>query len=1042
MHNSNPVDPLCAAPPTHDLPACSASLNRSPAQTPCGPLPRSDSVQALVSFVNTSPSNAPAAPSARPVIRALDTHARPHTVNLTDQTDNISLSGLSLHTVALTALATITHRLRDLSLSANALPAIDLGPLAYCPSLTVLTLNSNRISSIDLSPLASCPQLERLWLHDNNLHTVDLSPLRQCKALRSLYLEDNSIHEKSIDLSPLTATTNLRSLRLGGNRLSGKLDLTPLLKCPSLSVFSIDTSVSLVANGDSSQARVSSALRRIVLDINFSGNRGSKFVRLERGRTTPPVMPKSSSPTRPRRKVNPPVAPTKRSVSPRDVHRARSPSPAKPAVEHVVVKVLLIGFRRLARYAVEDALNKCGNVIIRAADNGVVSHDPEKIRVSDVVLLYAPPERILNQLSALCVPTAVAIIGSERYRCTMEAQVKDLFDQFSFHSDPINEEATSGVYQMGRKHALASLSSPKPSTNQKTGTTPSTSTGKKSGARKDMYSDLKCTSVDIELEHIDDDGESSTESNSISSGDSLDALFTDSGKKARRSPTNAASLSGLSRRLRERAGRSGRSFGNCVGGEMRAHGKIKERAERASVEAAFEDVGGYGTVDSFAGIARACGLPKCAGPLLFRAACGSSFEIESTTPEAGVPNHPMEGKNRRVSTESFMTYWSARLRAFDGEERLANVLEDSVGSNLDSEDEALGHSQYGAPLSRKSSGISSPSSSFSRLNCLPPSVSADFLRTKDINLANIAARFPRSASMSSIPTDISCPCDSGVESLIRAFMDGRRSRFGSFALVKMPEAVAIGSALVIHGLRARSKSRVGGEARPVCPKEVREGKLNASLIAAEVGIFEGVASGLSMDQIRSVKGCFATEVAPGQLSRNGGVALNCTLGVEDVQRFCVSRKTLLPGAVKLAMSAHCRNPKRMTLAEFSILLSVLNNISSNGAVDYMFTIIDVDRDDRWTIPDLRQLHMEKEQIWLQDGMAVSELGDIWTHLIDMIRPFRPTEGITRREFYRLGPKERKAVIQSLLFMDDDLSLLNIRRTVELNKNSPSPLAVM
>eukprot|EP00178_Gracilaria_changii_P016657 TRINITY_DN47971_c0_g1_i1.p1 TRINITY_DN47971_c0_g1~~TRINITY_DN47971_c0_g1_i1.p1 ORF type:complete len:1073 (-),score=158.27 TRINITY_DN47971_c0_g1_i1:123-3206(-) len=1027
MHNSNPVDPLCSA-PAADLGVCTPFPDRSHAQTPCGPLPRSDSVQSLVSFV--SAPNPPTTPCPRPVIRALDTHARPHTVPLTSETDNISLSGLSLHTVALTALATTPHRLRDLSLSANALPAIDLGPLAYCSALTVLTLNSNRISSIDLTPLASCPQLERLWLHDNNLQTIDLAPLRQCKALRSLYLEDNSIHEHTIDLSPLTATTNLRSLRLGGNRLAGKLDLTALLKCPSLSVFSTDTSVNLVADGEPSHARVSSALRRIVLDITFSGKRGSKFARVERGRTTPPIMPKSVSPTRPRRKVNPPVAPPKRSVSPRDVHRSSSPS--KPSAEHLIVKVLLIGFRRLARYAVEDSLNKCGNVVIRAADNSVVSQEPEKIRFSHVVMLYAPAERILTQVVALSPHTANVILGSERYRCTMEAQAQRVFKQFSFYSDPLSETATAEVYRKGREHASAASNTPSDSVKQVSSASKlDGSDAKKTTSRGNKSSVLNCDSVGIELEHIDDE---------VESADALHGTY--SGKGQLKSP-NATSLSDLSRRLRERSSRPGSGVGSFAGRDMKAHGKNKERAERASVEAAFEDLGGFATVNSFGGIARACGLPKCAGPLTFKAAHNSSCEIESTTPEAGVPNHPTDGKNRRISTESFMSYWGARLRAFDGEERLANILEDSVGSNLDSEDGALGHSQYGAPLSRKSSGSTSPATSFSQLNSITPSQSADFPRTKNINLTSLAARFPRSASMSFIPTDISCPCDSGIESLIKAFMDGRRSRFGSFALVKMSEAVAIGSALVIHSLRAKGKSRVGGAARPVCPKEVREGKLNASLIAAEVGIFEGVASGLSMDQIRSVKGCFATEVAPSQISRNGGITSNCTLGIEDVQRFCVSRKTLLPGAVKLAMAAHCRDPKRMTLAEFSILLSVLNNISSNGSVDYMFTVVDADRDDRWTIPDLRQLHMEKEQIWLQDGMAVSELGNIWTHLIDMIRPSRPTEGITRREFYRLGAKERKAVIQSLLFMDDDLSLLNIRRTVELNKkSSTSPLAVM
>lgn len=973
----------------------------------------------------------------RPTIRALDTQARPHTVLLTEETDNISLSGLSLQTVALNALSVVPHKLRDLSLSANSLHAVDLSPLAHCANLVMLTLNSNRITNIDLAPLSSCPKLERIWLHDNKLQTIDLSPLRECTALRSLYLEDNSIHSRTIDLSPLTATTNLRSLRLGGNRLAGKIDLTPLLMCPALSIFNVDTSVTLMADGESSQARVSSALRRIVLDIKFSGKRSPEASGFSRGRTAPPGLPKSMAPSSPRRKVNPPVPPPKRSLSPREIHRAHSPI-ALP--EQLVVKVLLIGFRRLARYAVEDALNKCGSVVIRAADVSIISRDPEKIHQTNVVILYAPSEKALRQLSDTVQGIPTAVTGSERYHSTASSEMSALLKQLNFCTDPISDQETARLYNMGRDQAMAAMA---PKGNPVDSTIDVSMPPPVSPLRLSPVSrpfDAEYGNVNIELEPIDDDEDDNTSSELCGTrrprtSDQLPHTDPACSPKAH---GHATTWSEVSRRLRERGGRTGRGWGNYSGGDMSTHGKNKLRAERASLEAGFSDLGGFGSMDTFTAVARACGLPKCAGPLLFRAAYSSSFEIESTTPEGGIPNPPMERKTRRISYDSFLAYWNGRLRAFDGEERLGNILEDSVLSNLDSEDAALGHSQYGAPRSRKSSAHSSPSTSFSHLNHLVPSISADFPRSNKLG----GTILPRSASMSSISSDISCPCDAGIESLIRAFMEGRKSRFGAFALVKKSEAIAIGSALVIHALRGKSRNRVGGAARAVCPKEVREGKLNASLIAAEVGIFEGVTCGLSMDQIRSVKGSFATEVSSGCISRSGGIALNCTLGVEDVQRFCISRKTLLPGAVELAMTAHCRNPKRMTLAEFSVLLSVLNNITSHGAVDYMFTVVDVDQDDRWTLPDLRQFHMEKEQMWLQDGMAVSELGDVWVHLVDMIRPSRPSEGITRREFSKLGAKDRKSVIQSLLFMDDDSSLLNIRKTVELNKNSPSPLVVI
>lgn len=241
--------------------------------------------------------------------------------------------------------------------------------------------------------------------------------------------------------------------------------------------------------------------------------------------------------------------------------------------------------------------------------------------------------------------------------------------------------------------------------------------------------------------------------------------------------------------------------------------------------------------------------------------------------------------------------------------------------------------------------------------------------------------------------------------------------------------------MVMYAIRSENGNPVGGRARPVCPKEVRDCKLNAALIAAEVGIFEGVASGLSMDQIRSVKGCFATEACAEEVSRSGGLALNYCLRVEDVERYCSSRKTLLPCAVERTMAAHCRNAQQMTLAEFAVFFAVLNNITSNGAADYFFTVVDVDQDERWTLPDLRHFHKGKESLWLDDGMAVSDLVDFWVNLIDMIGPRKRWKGISKREFKKLAAKGRRQVIQSLLFVDDDHSLLNIRRTLELNKIS-------
>lgn len=962
---------------------------------------------------------------SQPGLRGVDIHGRAHCVELTDDATYLSLSSLSLSSVKLAALHSHSN-LRDLSLAANSLHSIDLSPLASCHSLVVLSLNSNRITNIDLTPLSSCPNLQRLWLHDNRLETIDLTPLKSCATLRSLYLEDNSIHNSTIDLSPLSHTTNLRSLRLSGNRLAANLDLTPLFQCPALSVFNIDTSVVMVADGHSSLARVSPALRRIVLDINFSGKP------LENNYHHQPI----------RKKLSPPTSPPG-SLPTTSVTRRKSISPSSSPV----VKVLLVGFRRLARYAAEDTFSRCGKVIIRATSHDVATRDASLLLDSHLVLLHTPTETTLRQVTVVVGTIPTVVVGTERYRSMADNRMLQLLDNFNFYPYPLTPDDTSVIYQMAvafenpSSSSASSVTPPHSSPVSDDGQPPICTTSLRKSYSESSIS-TAIPDAGIEFEDIDDiivhpDPASPATMPRCRSAERLrpsNAIC-----NSRNGP--ATTWSEVTRRLTNRAARkTGRGWRAYISGELSVHGQNKLRAERSSVQAAFSDLGGYATSDSCAPIARSCGLPKCAATLLFRAALGSTFDLESTTPEAGVPYPLVERKNRRISVHSFLRYWDSRLKSFDGEERLSNILEDSHLTRSGGMERCTGHSQYGAP---KVVRTTNPSKSHSTLSEIDVFGYVNKFARSESKRSDSCLEFHRAACPVVLPNDLSCPCDAGIEALITSFMEGRRSRFGAFALVKLSEAIAIGSALVMYGLRGVSKNRVGGRARPVCPKEVRDGKLNAALIAAEVGIFEGVASGLSMDQIRSVKASFATEVSPASLARTGGTAVDIKLTREQVHAFCASRKSLLPGAVELLMAIHCRDTHGMTLAEFSILLSVLNNIASNGAVDYLFTVIDTDHDERWSIADLRHFHMEKERIWLKDGMAVSDLRDLWVNLVDMTEAkIEGRAGISRREVMRLGAKERKMVMQSVLFVDDDHSLLNIRRTMELNQNSTNPLVMM
>ena len=156
----------------------------------------------------------------------------------------VSLSGLMRERVSLEGLPV---SLRELSLASNNVRSVDLKPLAVCIGLKSLALNGNSLKQLDLSPLSRCQALEKLWLHNNSLRSINLNGLSPCSKLRSLYLDGNEIHDQSIDLLPLRNCFSLRSLRLSRNLLDGRLDISPLLSCKSLTTCDVSASVRLIA---------------------------------------------------------------------------------------------------------------------------------------------------------------------------------------------------------------------------------------------------------------------------------------------------------------------------------------------------------------------------------------------------------------------------------------------------------------------------------------------------------------------------------------------------------------------------------------------------------------------------------------------------------------------------------------------------------------------------------------------------------------------------------------------------------------------------
>eukprot|EP00168_Porphyra_purpurea_P012060 TRINITY_DN3132_c0_g1_i5.p1 TRINITY_DN3132_c0_g1~~TRINITY_DN3132_c0_g1_i5.p1 ORF type:complete len:1031 (+),score=294.41 TRINITY_DN3132_c0_g1_i5:896-3988(+) len=639
------------------------------------------------------------------VVHGVDGDGRQRIVRVTPGQTLLALSGMGLKGVSLDALTTsvdVAHSITEVTLAANELDYVDLSPLAWCPRLVALSLNGNALLRVDLAPLGACEKLERIWLHGNQLERVDLAPLAACTALRSLYLDKNRLDDVSVDLGPLARLPTLRSLRLGGNKLGGFLDVAPLVTS-KLSLIDVDGSVTLVASTAAVSNVTAPALRKRAGSISWvtptprplqrSGGRGApangggssgggtatsatsraplapsncsssldgeggqaaasalpptppagvngaaasvilpangqaRRVGLVRsspppsaGRSPPPHRPVPQEPA-PRTfvfssggAVSPPspfvsdgshgllrhpkrdagghglnpgscindgpggtmdgnaprvgsllsangvpvsaadplgLSPASRSndmgMSPSELTRVK----AAPSVIHV----LLIGFRRLSRYAVEDTLIACGRVMIDALTLEGALKDASTVRRAHVVLVQAPGIEALQRVTRVAGAVPVFVIGSERYRNTPAGDAA-VAAGATFCHDPLAKDDGQRVFSSAVRFARNS-----------------------GGAKPKAAVANKADAADP------------------STGDA---------------DLDAARLS-----------------------------------ERMAVEAAFADLGNEASLDELGDVAKAVGLPRCAAPMLFRAA-----------------RHMQSGRgvlSSRVDLESFMRLWRTTL---------------------------------------------------------------------------------------------------------------------------------------------------------------------------------------------------------------------------------------------------------------------------------------------------------------------------------------------------------------------------------------------
>lgn len=209
-------------------------------------------------------------------------------------------------------------------------------------------------------------------------------------------------------------------------------------------------------------------------------------------------------------------------------------------------------------------------------------------------------------------------------------------------------------------------------------------------------------------------------------------------------------------------------------------------------------------------------------------------------------------------------------------------------------------------------------------------------------------------------------------------------------------------------------------------QELSRCKLSHALLAAETGMFDGVATNLRADRMADLGTAFAA--AQGRRTLNGA-----NLSVKDVAWLCSERGLLSRRAVVAVFDrANLPHDQGMSMAAFAPMWLAISKPSSRSAVEYLFSILDADMDGYVSSADVAHFYAEKRNVLCNDGYVPTAFEHVWNSLLDSVglgRSARRVVGIPA--IRKLNAKARTTFFQSLLFLEDgEMAMVDLCSTAD------------
>lgn len=883
----------------------------------------------------------------------------------------------------------------SLSLAANALTALDLRPLAAAPSLQALILNGNALAAIDLSPLAACPALERLWLHNNAITEIDLRPLAACTVLRSLYLDANRLDAQTVDLAPLAAASaSLRALRFGRNRLGGALDITPLLRCAALSALDICASVKLSARtADAVPAPLPPALRRRAATVcwtqadadsdsdsasssdSLSADRLAAAVAdLARSQAADPLHQQHTQQQHDQAPLAPAAAAAPAAL-PDSVTLASLASTLQPS--HPTGPLPHRAYAAVMvgfRSHPRFAAEALLLEHVRLATAHVKSPSPEN---AAALKLHSALDRIAVFLVR---PDAAPLVAALR-RLDPAVPIVVVGTSESADAAPTAEAGATCFMEepLEQRHALTiralaqtRIKSRRAAANAAAGdASGSSSSLSQAQPQQQLPTPGDCVGAPVSVASVP----------AAAAQPPLCLARARAPPPVRdprpRTPAKAMLAPALSAaRLRGPRRPPTIDFDRLRERTAGVSSSRSSRVEAAAVGMLFSRCGGRAFAADFYGIATLCGLPVCCASNLHAAA-----KVFGRTAGGKVAVSPA------LSPVSIMAFGSAVTSP-------ETVPGRGGGSSEEFE------------FDRQAEGVSFET--FQEFWTV-------HLRHRDAEtrLYNVL----KTAHMS----ECGVPA-AAIHELATTLVSTRPTDMDA------EDRNLLAAAVLCFELK-------GGAWHWIRRQELSRAKLAATLLAAEAGMFQGVAAHLRADRLADIRAAFAA--ASGQ--RFGTVS---RLHSKDIAWLSKERGLLSQRAVEAIFTRHGLDKAGgMDLAHFAPMWLAVTNPSSRSATEYLFAILDADADGYLNAADVAHFYAEKRNLLMDEGFVPTVFEHVWVGLLDSALPQRggSKRHVSLQEVRQMSSRDTNSVFQSLLFLDDG-EMIDMRETARVG--SPSAVTAV